>query len=68
MSSEELEIRINDKGELSIKARGITGPTCVSEIEKILNGIAVPYSQEKTDDFYQKEKVKINKNTTVEVR
>ncbi len=52
MSEEKISIIINEDGELSIKTRGILGPTCVDEVNRLIEDLVLAIDYKKTDEYY----------------
>lgn len=52
MSEEKIVIKIKENGELSLETKGIFGPACIEEINKLIEDLALPLEYQKTDDFY----------------
>lgn len=65
MSEQKIIIRANEKGELSVETKGIHGPTCVDEINKLLDEIAFITDRKNTDEYYMKGTVKAQSNVKV---
>ena len=54
MTEEQIKITIDENGEMKIKTQGILGPTCVDEVNKLLEDIALAVNYTKTDEYYIK--------------
>lgn len=56
MRKQDIEIVINDKGEVTFTVKGVKGGSCLDEtkfLEAALGGDAVVVTQEKTSEFYE---------------
>ena len=49
---EEIEIEFNDDGEIVVKTEGMKGPVCLSEVTRLLEGLATITNERKTDEYY----------------
>jgi hypothetical protein len=56
MRKQDIEIVINDKGEVTFTVKGVKGGSCLDEtkfLEAALGGDAALVTQEKTSEFYE---------------
>lgn len=56
MRKQDIEIVINDKGEVTFTVKGVKGGSCLDEtkfLEAALGGDAAVVTQEKTSEFYE---------------
>lgn len=66
MTEEKIVIRINEEtGEVSVETKGILGPSCIDEVDKILKDNATVYESHKTDEYYRTLTVKPQVGTTL---
>jgi len=66
MPKEEIiNITIGENGEISADTRGFNGETCLSGLEKILDGIVDLKEVKKTDEYFQQ--TKQNQTTILKV-
>lgn len=66
MAEEKIIIRINEEtGEIDIETKGILGPSCFDEVDKILKDNATVYESHKTDEYYRSPEVKTRTSTTL---
>lgn len=64
MADEKITIVIDENGEISIKTRGILGPTCVDEVNRLIEDLVLATDYKKTDEFY----AKVQKTTKTQVQ
>lgn len=50
---QELEISVDDEGNVSIKVVGCTGPECVELTKEIEAALGIVTDRKKTGEFYQ---------------
>ena len=56
MHKQDIEIKINTKGEVTFQVKGIKGGSCLDEtrfLEQALGGDAAVVDQQKTSEFYE---------------
>ena len=56
MRKQDIEIVINEKGEVTFEVKGVKGGSCVDEtkfLEAALGGDAAIVDQQKTGEFYE---------------
>ena len=56
MRKQDIEIVINEKGEVTFQVKGIKGGSCVAEtkfLEQALGGEAAVVDQQKTGEYYE---------------
>jgi hypothetical protein len=56
MRKQDIEIVINEKGEVTFTVKGVKGGSCMDEtkfLEQALGGDAAVVTQEKTSEFYE---------------
>ena len=56
MRKQDIEIVINEKGEVTFTVKGVKGGSCMDEtkfLEQALGGDAAIQTQEKTSEFYE---------------
>ena len=67
MDKEEITIEIDEAtGEMLVDVKGIKGPLCVSEVEKLLGDLAMKLEETRTDEYYQDSQVRVSR--TAETR
>ena len=49
----EIVIIINPEGGVELEIKGMTGPSCVTEIEKFASGVGEIKAMDKKSEFYQ---------------
>lgn len=54
MKETKIIVNIDSDGKISAETKGITGETCVAELENLLKDICNIETIEKTDDYYKK--------------
>ena len=59
------KIKIDKNGELTIKTRGILGPTCVDEVNKLIEDLALVTEYRKTDEYYMEVQRTVKKEVEV---
>ena len=57
MTEEEITVTIDEKGEMSVKTRGILGPACIDEVSRLLEELAIITEVNKTDEYHMKAQV-----------
>ena len=55
---QRIELEIDEDGKINAKTEGLKGETCLDELQKLLEGIAIINEVKKTDEYSQT--VKIN--------
>jgi len=68
MTEGKIEIKIDEKGEIEAETRGILGPKCLEEVNKLLEDLAAVTSVNKTDEYYMKSEVNTKNNVKQEVK
>lgn len=68
MTEGKIEVKINEKGEIAVETHGILGPACLDEVNKLLENIAAITSVNKTDEYYMKGNVSIQRSVKQEVK
>jgi hypothetical protein len=58
MQEFNIEIEIDENGNIKAQTKGITGDTCVSELDEILKGVEGDRNHKNKPEFYQKSKIK----------
>ena len=58
MAEQRIVITIDENGKINAATEGIKGEMCLDELQDLLEEIADLESISKTDEFYQKTKVK----------
>jgi Protein of unknown function (DUF2997) len=56
MHKQDIEIKINTKGEVTFEVKGVKGGSCVDEtkfLEVALGGAAAVVDQQKTAEYYE---------------
>jgi Protein of unknown function (DUF2997) len=56
MHKQDIEIKINTKGEVTFEVKGVKGGSCVDEtkfLEAALGGAAAVIDQQKTAEYYE---------------
>ena len=56
MRKQDIEIVINEKGEVTFEVKGVKGGSCLTEtkfLEQALGGAAAIVDQQKTAEFYE---------------
>lgn len=56
MHKQDIEIKINTKGEVTFEVKGVKGGSCVDEtkfLEAALGGAAAVVDQQKTAEYYE---------------
>ena len=56
MRKQDIEIVINEKGEVTFQVKGVKGGSCIDEtkfLEQALGGDAAVVDQQKTSEFYE---------------
>lgn len=53
MKTYEIEIVIDEKGNIVAETKGMQGEICAEELDKILRGIAGEREIKNTDDYYK---------------
>lgn len=56
MRKQDIEIVINEKGEVTFTVKGVKGSSCMDEtkfLEQALGGDAAVVEQQKTSEFYE---------------
>jgi hypothetical protein len=56
VDKQELEITIDDDGNVSIKVLGVGGPDCLKLTKEIEEALGVVIDRQRTSEFYQEEK------------
>ena len=54
MKEYEIEIEIDEEGNINAETKGILGESCVGELDTILKGIEGERDESKTSDYYKK--------------
>jgi len=57
MTEGKISIKIDENGELFIETHGILGPSCIDEITKIMDEIALITEVNKTDEYHMRQSV-----------
>lgn len=55
---QRIDIEIDENGVISAKTEGFKGETCIEELQKLLEGLALITEFNKTDEYYQKVDIK----------
>lgn len=53
MAEKKIIINIDNKGAIDAETFGIQGTECLSELDKILNGLALEVETDKKEDFFK---------------
>ena len=56
MRKQDIEIVINEKGEVTFQVKGVKGGSCIDEtkfLEQALGGDAAVVDQQKTSEYYE---------------
>jgi hypothetical protein len=53
VDKQELEITIDDDGNVSIKVLGVSGPDCLKLTKEIEEALGVVVDRQRTGEFYQ---------------
>jgi len=53
VDKQELEITIDDDGNVTIKVVGVAGPDCLKLTKEIEEALGVVTDRQRTNDFYQ---------------
>jgi hypothetical protein len=59
VDKQELEITIDDDGNVTIKVVGVAGPDCLKLTKEIEEALGIVVDRQRTNDFYA-EKPKVN--------
>ena len=59
VDKQELEITIDDDGNVTIKVVGVAGPDCLKLTKEIEEALGIVVDRQRTNDFYV-EKPKVN--------
>lgn len=62
MTDEKITIEIDEGGEIRIETRGFKGPTCLEEARQLIDRLAIPIKENRTDDFYASGKVGVRRS------
>lgn len=68
MAEGKITVKINEKGEIMMETRGILGPSCLEEVNKLLEEIASVTEVKKTDEYYMKGKAQVQTSVKQEVK
>lgn len=68
MGGGKVTIRINEKGEIELETRGMPGPVCLEEVNKLLEEIVAVTDVKKTDEYYMKPKVRTRQRAKEKVK
>lgn len=55
---QRIELEIDEDGKILAKTEGLKGETCLDELQKLLEGIALISETKKTDEYFQKVETK----------
>lgn len=61
---DELEITIDENGEVNIHVTGVAGPECMKLTEDLEDALGVVLNREKTGEFYQ---TPVNENQHINI-
>lgn len=53
--AQEMELFIDDNGELKVHIKGIKGSRCLAELEQLVKGLGTEKSRELTAEYYEQE-------------
>ncbi len=68
MSEEKIMVEIDEKGFIRATAKGLSGPSCIDGVTKILKDIAVISEIDKTDEFYGKVEIKQASESKINIK
>ena len=52
MREEKIIIKVDENGNLTMETKGIEGPACIEEINKLLDDNILIIESHKTDEYY----------------
>lgn len=63
---QRIELEIDEDGKIMAKTEGLKGETCIDELQKLFDGIAIINEVKKTDEYSQT--VKVNTKQTQKIK
>ena len=68
MDDQKIIVEIDQKGFITVKAKGMTGAACIDGVTRLLKDIAVITDIDKTDEYYGTTGVQEKKKSKVTAR
>lgn len=65
---EKIVLEFDENGEIVVETKGIRGASCLDDVKKLLEGVAVITHEHKASEFYSGAKVTSTTEAKVKVR
>ena len=65
MAEHRIVVTIDENGKINASTDGIKGEMCLDDLKSLLEDIADFESVKKTDEYYQKNELKVNNKITI---